>query len=94
MKYVYLSKDLKLAEPLEVGEVILKGATGINYKQKAMKIPEYGWIPCSQRLCSNFTNLPQHLVLVLSEEGDIDKLVTSDIWLARTGLIRSISLDE
>lgn len=94
MKYIYLSKDLKLTGPLEVGEVTLIGASGINYQQKAMKVPGYGWIPCSQKLCSNFTSLPQHLVLVLSDEDDIDKPVTSDMWLARTGLIRSMSLEE
>lgn len=37
---------------------------------------------------------PQHLVLVLSEEDDINKPITSDRWVARTGLIKSLGVEE
>lgn len=87
MKYIYLKFDLNITHLLEVGKVVLVGRTGIKYINKALLVPGYGWVPCSKALSENFTNDPKHLVLIVSEEDDPDKPVTSDIWIARTGLL-------
>ena len=94
MKYIYLKKDLKLSEVLETGTTTLVGSTGIKYVNKALFVPGYGWVPCSKDLCMHFTNDPKHLVLVISEEDDINKPITSDIWVARTGLIESLGIES
>ena len=94
MKYVYLKFDLNITHLLEVGKVVLVGSTGIKYTNKALLVPGYGWIPCSQALSKNFTNDPKHLVLIISEENDPNKPVTSDIWIARTGLLHQIGSED
>lgn len=90
MKYINLKFDLNITNLLRVGEVVLNGSTGNKYINKAMFVPGYGWVPCSKALCDKFTNDPKHLVLVISEDDDPDKPVTSKIWVARTGLLRRI----
>lgn len=90
MKYVYLKFDLNITHLLEVGKVVLVGSTGIKYTNTALLVPGYGWIPCSKALSKNFTTDPKQLVLIISEEDDTDKPVTSDIWISRTGLLRRI----
>ena len=94
MYFKNLYYDLNLSNPLEEGRVELISSTSLQkYINKALFVPGYGWVPCSKALCNNFTNDPKHLVLVISEEDDIDKPVTSDIWVARTGLIRRLGLE-
>lgn len=90
-----LYDDLNLSNPLEEGKVELMSSISLQkYINKALFVPGYGWVPCSKALCKNFTNDPKHLVLVISEEDDIDKPVTSDIWVTRTGLIRRLGLEN
>ena len=94
MKYIYLKFDLNITTLLEVGNVVLEGSTGIKYTQKALLVPGYGWVPCSQALCRKFTNDPKYLVLIISEEGDPNRPVTSDIWIARTGLLYQLNCEK
>ena len=95
MRYIYLYNELKLSSPLQVGVVELWSKVSLQkYINKALLVPGYGWVPCSKALVENFTNDPKHLVLVLSEEDDLNKPVTSDIWVARTGLIRSLGVGK
>lgn len=95
MRYIYLYNELKLSSPLQVGVVELWSKASLQkYINKALLVPGYGWVPCSKALVENFTNDPKHLVLVLSEEDDLNKPVTSDIWVARTGLIRSLGVGK
>lgn len=93
MRYIYLYNDLKLSNPLKVGKVELWSHVSLRkYINKALFIPGYDWVPCSKALCDNFTNDPKHLVLIISEEDDLDKPVTSDKWVARTGLIKTLGV--
>lgn len=94
MKYIYLQHDLGLSDSLEIGKITLVGSSGKKYVNTALFVPSYGWVPCSKGLCENFTNSPKHLVLVISEEDDIDKPITSDMWVARTGLIKSLGVEK
>lgn len=61
---------------LETGMITLYGSTGIAYPTKALNIPGHGWVPCSSRLSSNFTNDSSRLIIVHST-----KYVTSNIWV-------------
>ena len=95
MRFIYLYYDLKLSSPLEVGRIELWSHVSFRkYINKALLVPGYGWIPCSKTLCEHFTNDPKHLVLIISEEDDPDKPVTSDKWVARTGIVKSIGLEN
>lgn len=95
MRYIKLYYDLKISTPLEVGKVELRShVSSRKYLNKALFVPGYGWIPCSKELCGNFTNDPKHLVLVVSEEDDLDKPVTSDKWVARTGTVKVLGLED
>lgn len=95
MRYIYLYYDLKISSPLEVGKVELWSHVSLRkYINKALLVPGYGWIPCSKALSENFTNDPKHLVLIISEEDDPDKPVTSDKWITRTGIINSLGLEN
>lgn len=95
MRYIKLYYDLKISTPLEVGKVELwSHVSSRKYINKALFVPGYGWIPCSQDLCNRFTNDPKHLVLVVSEEDDPDKPITSDKWVARTGTVKVLGLEK
>ena len=61
---------------LEMGVITLYGRTGIAYPTKALNIPGHGWVPCSTRLSSNFTNDSSRLIIVHSTN-----YVTSNIWV-------------
>ncbi len=94
MKYLYLNYNLGLSDLLEIGKITLVGSSGEKYVNKALFVPGHGWIPCSKALCENFTNDPKHLVLIISEEDDINKPITSDKWVSRTGIIKSFGVED
>lgn len=39
----------------KVGYITLYGSTGKEYRSKALYVPNYDWVPCSRRLCGDFT---------------------------------------
>ena len=84
MRTISLSHELNLTQPLEEGSVILTGSTGINYRNKALRVPGYGWVPCSQKLSRDFSNMPVDLMLVIEECGDVIQCVTSSIWITKS----------
>ncbi len=82
MTTVYLSQ-MKSRNKIRRGHVTLIGSTGIHYQNAALNIPGYGWVPCSKRLQSNMTTIPDELMLVISDKDDSYKPVTSEIWVTR-----------
>lgn len=88
MRSVSLS-FIKDASEIKCGHVILKGATSRSYWNRALFIPQYGWVPCSQKLITNFTTNPQELMVVESEPGDMYIPVTSPIWVTRSNIVRT-----
>lgn len=87
MRTISLSHELNLTMPLEEGNVVLTGSTGINYRNKALKVPGYGWVPCSQKLKMNYTNNPSDLMLVIEDFDDPVKCITSSIWITKTNIV-------
>ena len=71
-----ISRTVQLKDSFETGMITLYGSTGIAYPTKALNIPGHGWVPCSSRLSSNFTNDSSRLIIVHST-----KYVTSNIWV-------------
>lgn len=66
------------------GYIDLYGSTGKTYRSTALLIPDYGWVPCSRKLCGNFTTDSSKLQLVVSLPDDEYHPVTSNIWITRT----------
>lgn len=90
MKSISLT-DITSIPSLEVGNTKLVGSTGIEYANKALKVPGYGWVPCSKKLDDNFTNLTKDLMLViLDTEKEREEIVTSDIWVTRSNIVGSL----
>lgn len=76
-----------ITEKIRSGYVTLTGEYGKTYRNKALCIPGYGWVPCSRKLQSNFTTNPSELMVVISDEDDEYRPVTSDIWVTRSNII-------
>ena len=89
MRSVSLSY-IKDASQIKSGHVILQGSTSKTYRNRALFIPEYGWVPCSIKLTSNFTTNPQDLMIVESESGDSYIPITSPIWVTRSNIVRTL----
>ena len=52
-----------LTERLKSGYMILTGEYGRKYRNQALLVPNYGWVPCSRKLQNNFTGqaeIPVH----------------------------------
>lgn len=90
MTTVYLN-NMNGATKIEAGYVNLYGSTGIRYRNRALNIPGYGWVPCSRKLQSDFTTDPNKLVVVISDPSDKEHCVTSDIWVTRSNVIRTLA---
>ena len=91
MKSVSLSY-IKDASEIKCGHVILHGTTSKTYRNRALFIPKYGWVPCSIKLTNNFTTNPKELMVVESEPGDSYIPVTSPIWVTRSNIVRTFTL--
>ena len=89
MHNIYLH-DLNINTNLKRGSVILTGRTGRKYKNAALHVPGYGWIPCSQKWSEETTTDPERLVMVVSDAFDEYKPITSDIWITTT-LVKKIA---
>lgn len=63
------------------GYVYLYGSTGKCYRNLALDIPGYGMVPCSRKLCSNFTDSSDKLIIVISDANDKNPPITSNIWV-------------
>lgn len=86
MTTVYLN-TLESSSALKAGYMNLYGSTGIRYRNRAIEVPGYGWVPCSRKLQSNFSTNPSELMLVISEPTDNERPVTSDIWITRSNVV-------
>lgn len=86
MTTVYLN-NLNGVSSIESRYMNLYGRTGIRYRNRALNIPGYGWVPCSRKLQGNFTTDPAKLMVVISEPSDDDHCVTSDIWVTRSNVV-------
>lgn len=75
-----------ITEKIRSGYMILTGEYGKTYRNQALCIPGYGWVPCSRKLQSNFTTNPSELMVVISDEEDAYRPVTSDIWVTRSNM--------
>ena len=78
---------LEKGSKLKSGYIDLYGRTGIRYRNLALDVPGYGMVPCSRALSANFTNLSEKLMLVISDDDDEYKPVTSDIWITRSNIL-------
>lgn len=76
-----------LKERLKSGYMTLTGEYGKKYRNQALCIPGYGWVPCSRKLQSNFTVDPSELMVVISDDNDAYRPVTSDIWVTRSNIV-------
>ena len=65
------------------GYIDLYGSTGKTYRCTALWVPGYGWVPCSRKLCGDFTTDSSKLRLVISSPDDVNPPVTSDVWITR-----------
>ena len=81
-----------ITEKIRAGYMTLTGEFGKKYRNQALCIPGYGWVPCSRKLQSDFTTNPSELMVVISDEDDTYRPVTSDIWVTRSNIIRTFSL--
>ena len=81
-----------LTEKIKYGYITLIGEYGRQYRNPALHIPGYGWVPCSRKLQNNFTTNPSDLMLVISDDDDAYRPVTSDIWVTRSNIVKSFSL--
>ena len=86
MTTVYLNSITK-ASNVEAGYMNLYGSTGIRYRNRALNIPGYGWVPCSRKLQGDFTTDPAKLMVVISDSSDDEHFVTSDIWVTRSNVV-------
>lgn len=85
MRNIYLDSQLHISSNnLKSGYMTLIGSTGKRYRNLAIHVPGYGWVPCSMALQRNFTLDPKNLVLVVSDVNDLSAPWTSDIWITRT----------
>lgn len=75
-----------LTERLKSGYMILTGEYGRTYRNQALLVPNYGWVPCSRKLQNNFTTNPSELMVVISDAEDSYRPVTSDIWVTRSNI--------
>ena len=75
----YISFDEK--ENFKPGYVTLYDRGGNKYVVQALKVPGYGWVPCSRRLNGDFTTQSDRLILVLSEPDDEYIPSTSPVWI-------------
>ena len=75
-----------LTERLKSGYMILTGEFGRKYRNQALLVPNYGWVPCSRKLQNNFTTNPSELMVVISDADDSYRPVTSDIWVTRSNI--------
>lgn len=76
-KVVTLNKGMNFKR----GYINLYGSTGKCYRSLALDIPGYGMVPCSRKLCNNFTDCSDNLIIVISDEKDENPPVTSSIWV-------------
>ncbi|WP_305156610.1 hypothetical protein, partial [uncultured Muribaculum sp.] len=76
-----------LTERLKSGYMTLTGEYGRKYRNQALFVPNYGWVPCSRKLQSNFTTNPSELMVVISDADDRFRPVTSDIWVTRSNIL-------
>jgi len=74
---------LNKGENYNKGYINLYGATGKRYRSLALDIPGYGMVPCSMKLCRDFTTCSDDLMIVLSDHDDPNAPITSDIWVTR-----------
>ena len=72
---------------LKQGVMTLTGRTGIHYRNTALEVPGYGWVPCSMKLQKHFTTDSSQLMLVISDSDDANRPVTSDIWVTRSNIV-------
>lgn len=86
MTTIYLN-NLSNSSALKAGYMNLYGSTGIRYRNRAINVPGYGWVPCSRKLQANFSTNPSELMLVISEPNDHGRPVTSDIWITRSNVV-------
>lgn len=94
-KHILSMKSISLAYldkygPLESGYIQLQGSTGIKYIDRALYVPNYGWVPCSIKLKNNFTNDPNKLMLVIEEINDAENHKTSKIWVTLNNIVRTL----
>ena len=65
-QYVHFSHK----ENFKEGVITLRGRKGEEYPTRALFVPDYGWVPCSQKLCKNFTTNSRELALIISTKED------------------------
>lgn len=82
----YIKGDFNISHNLSQGYVTLYDRGGNHYKRLALDVPGYGLVPCSQKLLGDFTTDPEHLVLVINDENDIEPPYSSNIWISRTDI--------
>lgn len=90
MKYIRLSYLKKEHGFLKDGYISLTGSTGKLYNSRVLLVPEYGWIPCSMRLRTNFTCDHEKLTLVIEEHSDPQKSVTSNMWVTLNNIEKTM----
>ena len=74
---------LNKGENYKKGYIDLYGRTGRCYRSMALEIPGYGMVPCSIKLCNDFTSLSDDLMIVQSDCDDPNAPITSSIWVTR-----------
>lgn len=93
MRTIFL-EDIGVTGKLKSGYIDLFDRGGNKYRREALFVPGYEWVPCSRKLCEDYTDEAKSLALVIIEEEDKNSAFSSPIWITRPKVTFAGTWDE